>query len=568
MGANNALPYGPGVGNVLVGVPGGPGTLDLAGFTASVNGLTGNGTVDNTTGGGLLVVGNNNATSTFSGVIQNSAGSLALYKTGGGTLTLTGSSTYAGGTTMNNGMLVVANTAGSALGGGNLTLNGGILAAGPAGGSIGGLVQAGSAAHTIAPGAALASGFGALNLNGGLSTNANTTLAFNVTSAPQISGIYVGDLINMNGSSLTVSGGSIAFVGASPTALGDYRLIANLGVSSTNMTSFSLPAAPGGSNDAYTLSTSVDPGNLDLVVASAATFAGSATWTSNGSNPVWSNSGNWSDNVSHLPGVPGTAGRPADTATFSNSSSVATITLDVSPSLAALTFGGTNNFVISGSGILTMNGGTAGATITVAGGTQSIASAVQIAGGNLVVAASGNGLLALSGGVADDGGRTLTLTGDGSGQLVLSGTANTYGGGTYVEQGTLIANDNGAYPGQRRPHSRRRRDVHLRSHGDRLGAGCGIVGAPAFGCGIAGQSRAGARNSGAVGHGWNGCCGGSLAEEKKLKQPTAVNNPAAVARFPELGSARAAGLFLVVERVPRAFGRNERVGVPALAGMP
>ena len=62
--------------------------------------------------------------------------------------------------------------------------------------------------------------------------------------------------------------------------------------------------------------------------------------------------------------------------------------------------------------------------------------------------AVGNGLLALSGSVADDGGqRTLTLTGDGSGQLVLGGTAsNTYTGGTYVEQGTLVANANGALP--------------------------------------------------------------------------------------------------------------------------
>ena len=267
------------------------------------------------------------------------------------------------------------------------------------------------------------------------------------TRRPQVSGIYVGDLINLNGSSLTVSGGSIAFVAASPTALGDYRLIANLGGGSTNPTGFSLPAVPNGSNDTYTLSTSVDPGNLDLVVASAATFSGSATWIATGGSAVWSASGNWADN-SRLPGVPGTSlSRTADTATFNGTDSAPTITLDVSPSLAALSFSGTN-YTLSGSGTLTMNGGTAGATITVAGGTQSIASAVQIAGGNLVVTASNSGLLALSGGVADDGGRSLTLTGDGSGQLVLSGTANTYSGGTYVEQGTLIANDNGAIPDQ------------------------------------------------------------------------------------------------------------------------
>ena len=385
-------------------------------------------------------------------MIRSTTGPLALYKTGSGAFTLSGANTYAGGTTMNNGMLLVADrpntsTAFSALGSGNLTLNGGTLAAGPAGGSVAGLVLAGSAAHTIAPGAALASGFGTLNLNGGLDTNANTTLAFNFYNAIQISGnIYVGDLINMNGSSLTVSGGSIAFVGASPTALGDYRLIANLG-STTNPTGFSLPAVPNGSNDTYQLSTSADPGNLDLVVTGAATFSGSATWIAAGGSAVSSASGNWADNSRRLPGVPGTSlSRTADTATFNGSDSATSITLDVSPSLAALSFSGTS-YTLSGSGTLTMNGGTAGSTITVAGGTQSIASAMQIAGGNLVVAASSSGLLALSGGVADDGGRSLTLTGDGSGQLLLGGV-NSYSGGTYVEQGTLIANDNGAIPEQ------------------------------------------------------------------------------------------------------------------------
>ena len=39
----------------------------------------------------------------------------------------------------------------------------------------------------------------------------------------------------------------------------------------------------------------------------------------------------------------------------------------------------------------------------------------------------------------------MTLTGDGSGQLILGGT-NSYGGGTYVEAGTLIANNSGAIP--------------------------------------------------------------------------------------------------------------------------
>ena len=112
------------------------------------------------------------------------------------------------------GMLVAANGVnGSALGSGTLTLNGGTLAAGAAGGSISGLVQAGSGPHVIAPGAALSSGYGTLNLNGGLTTNANTTLLLQHEPARPISaGIYGGDLINLGGSTLTVTGGTIAFV--------------------------------------------------------------------------------------------------------------------------------------------------------------------------------------------------------------------------------------------------------------------------------------------------------------------------------------------------------------------
>ena len=464
-------------------------------------------------GGGAvtLAVGNNNANSAFSG---NFTGLGGLDKVGTGSLTLRGTSSNTGANVLNAGTLVLAG--GGALA--NLALNGGTLAGAVSGGTVNGLVQAGSGPHTIAPGAGVAGGqYGTLNLLGGLNTTASTTLSFNLNQSTPTNGIYVGDLINMNGSTLTVLGGSIAFVGAGPTALGDYRLIANLGGSSTNPTGFSLPVAPGGSNDAYTLSTSVDPGNLDLVVASAATFLGSATWAGTSGSAVWSNSGNWADNTSHLPGVPGTTlSRMADTATFNGTDSAPTITLDVSPSLAALSFS-TTNYTLSGSGTLTMNGGTAGSVINVLGGTQSIASAVRIAGGNLAVNAVSNSLLALSGSVADDGNqRSLTLTGDGSGQLVLGGVANnTYSGGTYVDQGTLIANGTDAVP-DGGAGDRRRRDVHLRSYGDRFTDGGNLV---ASGIGY-GCARAGAGNAGAVDRSRNRCGGSSLALAKELRQST------------------------------------------------
>ena len=61
-----------------------------------------------------------------------------------------------------------------------------------------------AAAHTIAPGAGLSSGYGTLNLNGGLTTNDYTTLAFNLNLGSPISGsTYGGDLIIIGAGSLS-----------------------------------------------------------------------------------------------------------------------------------------------------------------------------------------------------------------------------------------------------------------------------------------------------------------------------------------------------------------------------
>ena len=65
--------------------------LDLNGYDQSLNGLSGAGTVDNTASASvLLTIGGSNATSTFEGKIQNSAGALGIKKIGSGTLTFLG----------------------------------------------------------------------------------------------------------------------------------------------------------------------------------------------------------------------------------------------------------------------------------------------------------------------------------------------------------------------------------------------------------------------------------------------------------------------------------------------
>ena len=100
-GAPSVLPNGAGVGNTVVN-----GTLDMAGLSGTVNGLSGasSGIIDTSAAGSpsLTVTGNG----TFSGVIKNTAGSLALNMNGSGKqLTLGGVNTYTGSTTVTAGTL-------------------------------------------------------------------------------------------------------------------------------------------------------------------------------------------------------------------------------------------------------------------------------------------------------------------------------------------------------------------------------------------------------------------------------------------------------------------------------
>jgi outer membrane autotransporter protein len=84
------------------------GTLDLNGFSSEIGSLAGSGTVTN--GDSIAVVltaGGNDTDTAFSGVLQDGTHTLALIKTGTGTLALTGTDTYTGGTTISGGTLEI-----------------------------------------------------------------------------------------------------------------------------------------------------------------------------------------------------------------------------------------------------------------------------------------------------------------------------------------------------------------------------------------------------------------------------------------------------------------------------
>ena len=102
VGGNNALGSGEGCCTSDLEVDG---TLDLNGYSPTVNALNGNGTITSSTVGlsSTLSVGDGDASGTFSGVLADGAGQLALAQVGNGTLVLTGDNDYTGTTTINTG---------------------------------------------------------------------------------------------------------------------------------------------------------------------------------------------------------------------------------------------------------------------------------------------------------------------------------------------------------------------------------------------------------------------------------------------------------------------------------
>ena len=126
LAASNQIPAG---STVVLNNSSGGAILDLEGFSDTINGLSGAGTVQNSGALSTLTLAASNATSVYTGGIQNA---INLTKTGTGMQTLSGANTYTGTTTITAGTLALGNNLAlqdSPLytrGGGSLALNSGI----------------------------------------------------------------------------------------------------------------------------------------------------------------------------------------------------------------------------------------------------------------------------------------------------------------------------------------------------------------------------------------------------------------------------------------------------------
>ena len=262
-------------------------TSGVAGLAKTGNGLlvlTASNTYQGptTVSGGTLQIGNGGSGASIgntSGVTDNAtlffnhadnvafsqviSGSGSLIQAGPGTLLLSNpSSSFTGGTMLNAGALIVANSSGSALGSGNLTINGGTLMS-PAGntGMISGVIQDGSGASIFAGGAAGTGSFGSLTA-GGLSLTNASNLLFAVATTTSLDQLQLGN-------------GTISFAGSGEANLllsttgslanGTYKLIGFGSAGTTNTGDFSLGMVGGGSVPSnYSLQLKAT--ELDLVV--------------------------------------------------------------------------------------------------------------------------------------------------------------------------------------------------------------------------------------------------------------------------------------------------------------
>jgi fibronectin-binding autotransporter adhesin len=324
--------------------------------------------------GSTLVVGTNNASTVFAGNFGND-GNGALTKIGTGTLTLTGASSYTGGTTLSVGTLTIGNNAalgtgavsmasGTTLGfvdGGNFTLGNNISISGdpnfapPAGTSqtLTGVISDGSSPGTLAM-----VGPGTLVLTG-----ANT---------------YTGGTVIAQG---TLAVGNDAALGTGSVAITTGATLQAVAASLVLGNAVSLPGGNG----------TIDTQANALTLNGAVSGAGSLTKAGLGSLAL----------------------NGADTYTGGTLIQAGTLTVG-------------NNGAL-GLGGLTMADGT---TLQSGAANLSLGNAVTLGGAASVDTQANN--LTLSGVISGSG----SLVKTGSGALVLTG-ANTYGGGTFVNAGTL-----------------------------------------------------------------------------------------------------------------------------------
>jgi autotransporter-associated beta strand protein len=436
LNGQSALYSGAATNNLLAN-----GVLDLNGFNASVNALSGSGSIIDSsfTPGSTLTIGNNNASSQFSGPIGsvNLFNNPSINKVGSGTITLSGVS-YAPNVTVNQGMLVFSASNNAT----NVTVSQGTLQATTA--VALGTMSTQFAVNgnlylnydvAVAPAWANISGPGTLELNSAQPVNSSAAWG-----RPALPSTFTGTLQVDNGR-----------VDVAPTNLGG---AGNIVISDSSQ----FLAFDGG----YTLTSYTFSQNFSINGygwGEGTLFgAGSEQW---GALRVSGMNANFAGNI-NLAGPTGIFtqfNHPSQMTISGSITGSGALTISDNYTTYPITISGSNNFTGTttiGAGTVDLANSAALLNSTLISGSGAIAFDPSVSGHGFTFGGlSGTGAIALSDTAANPVALTMgnnnssntysgTLSGPGSlkvigtGILTLSGT-NTYTGGTTVASGTLIA---------------------------------------------------------------------------------------------------------------------------------
>jgi autotransporter-associated beta strand protein len=437
-------------------------------------------------GSNQLTVGSNNLSTTVSGVMRGTAGSLV--KVGSGTLTLSGTNTYTGATTVNAGALIVDGSissssvttvnSGATLGGSGtvsaaLINNGGTFAPGPTGAPgtmtvAGNLTFESAAAYLVQVSPTSATSLfvtdattiaGTLTANAvGGSCSANQIYPLLISTGPLSGTFSLATTGNFGGAtvSLAYSSNEVFLVISGSAGAGPIAWKAAPGTSDwntgTNWTTNTVPTATDIAQFNASTITTIDIRQANTQVGGLQFNAGAPAYTFNiagsasgASSLIVSGSGvaDISGNaptfvVRGIPGAPGTL-------QFTNSATAGDATI-ITNAFGQTIFSGTSNggvarFITNAGGVVDFSGtsGLAGRNILTAGSIEG--AGTYNLGANLLVVGI-NGLSTTVSGTINDGGASGGAGGSlvkvGRGTLTLSGSS-TYSGSTVILGGTLQA---------------------------------------------------------------------------------------------------------------------------------
>ena len=368
------------------------------------------------------------ATTTYNGIIANNgAANNSLTKTGGAILSLGGSNSYTGETRIDQGQLTLDFTAAGAPASNIVNSSSALV--------MGGLPTALTSLANLTYGGAVSPGAPILFVQG--SSTANSTQTFNgLTVAPGYANLVARGNGNFTatvdlGAISHTAGGTASFSSLTSVSGGGQGIFTTTTANTNGILGAWATAAASANGTAAIASTdwAANDGSNNIVAYTGYTVTGTAAGYGNSTAPTIA-----SDGTKNLK-IDGTStGNVVSTAGLTDVN-----TIQATDSLARTIAIGTGNTLrLGASGGVWQTTGvnlTIGAT-TATGGNLTVGGATDAAGEIVFNSSAGAANITVNSVIANNGAGAVSMVKTGSGVLTLN-NANTYGGGTYVNRGTI-----------------------------------------------------------------------------------------------------------------------------------